>query len=155
MSFIPGAVTSNEEVADQLWTDTAREGLTSAVYTEGPVSRTDIVRYAGASGDFNPLHHDEVVAKEAGLPSVFAMGMLGAGYLARLVSDWLGLQNLQHFRVRFAAQVWPGEVLHSSGSVTRVYEEDGESRVEAAFSMTNAEGEIKIRASATARLESR
>jgi acyl dehydratase len=155
MSFIPGGVTSNIEVAEQLWVDTAREGLASVVYTEGPVSRTDIVRYAGAGGDFNPIHHDEVFAKEAGLPSVFAMGLLGAGYLARLVSDWLGLQNLRSFRVRFAAQVWPGEVLHSSGTVVRVHKDDGELRVEAAFQMTNAEGEIKISGSAIARLESR
>ena len=74
----------------------------------GPISRTDIVRYAGAGGDFNPVHHDDVYARSLGLPSVFAMGLLGAGYLSRVVAEEFGASSVQRFTVRFRSQVLPG-----------------------------------------------
>jgi acyl dehydratase len=77
----------------------------------GPITRTDIVRFAGAGGDFNPLHHDEEYARAAGFPTVFSMGQMQAGMLSRLATDWLGLANVRSFRVRFSAKVWPGDVL--------------------------------------------
>jgi acyl dehydratase len=84
----------------------------------GPVTRADIVRYAGASGDFNPIHIDEGYARATGAPTVFAMGMLPAGYLAHAVSDWFGgPHRLRRFKVRFSARVWPGDELVCSGRV--------------------------------------
>jgi 3-hydroxybutyryl-CoA dehydratase len=77
----------------------------------GPITRTDIVRFAGAGGDFNPLHHDEEYARAAGFPTVFAMGQFQAGLLSRLAADWLGLENVRSYKVRFKAKVWPGDVL--------------------------------------------
>lgn len=77
----------------------------------GPITRTDIVRFAGAGGDFNPVHHDEEFARAAGFPSVFAMGMLTAGLLGDFVASWLGLANVGRFAVRFASPVWPGDTL--------------------------------------------
>jgi acyl dehydratase len=153
MSFVPGASTENEIVAARLAAADAVEGAVSPVYVEGPITRTDIVRYAGAGGDFNPVHHDEELARQLGLPSVFAMGLLGAGYLSRLVADWLGLGNLRFFRVRFAAQVWPGDVLEMSGTVVRVYEEAGERRVDVDLVVNNASGVRVISALATAMVE--
>ncbi|MGE0212966.1 MAG: MaoC/PaaZ C-terminal domain-containing protein [Parvibaculaceae bacterium] len=85
----------------------------------GPVTRTDLVRYAGASGDFNPLHHDETFAREAGLPSVMAHGMLSAGLLGSFLSAWMEGRFVRRFRVRFVAPVWPGDVLRAEGSVMR------------------------------------
>ena len=123
------------------------------MYREGPITRTDIVRYTGAGGDFNPVHHDEEFAKNLGLPSVFAMGLLGAGFLSRLATDWLGLRNLRFFSVRFATQMWPGDVLQMSGTVTRVYDDAGERRVDVEFAVTNADGANVIKAKATARVE--
>ena len=76
----------------------------------GPLERVDHVRYAGASGDFNPIHTDEGYARRTGAPTVFAMGMLPAGYLAHAVCDWFGgPQNLRRFKVRFTTRVWPGD----------------------------------------------
>jgi 3-hydroxybutyryl-CoA dehydratase len=90
----------------------------------GPVSREDFVRYAGASGDNNPIHQDEEYARRSGAPTVFAMGMLNAGYLAHAVSDWFGgPQNLRRFKVRFTTRVWPGDEVVCKGSVASV--EDG------------------------------
>src|SRR5262249_6185351 len=72
----------------------------------GPLTRTDIVRYQGASGDMNPLHHDETFARAAGYNAPLAIGMLGAGLLATYATDWLGAENIRRFRIRFRAQVW-------------------------------------------------
>lgn len=79
--------------------------------TYGPITRTDLVRYAGASGDFNPLHHDPDFAAEAGLPDVMAHGMLSAGLLASALTDWFGPGSVLDYAVRFKSPVWPGDIL--------------------------------------------
>lgn len=83
----------------------------------GPITRTHIVRYAGAGGDFNPIHHDETFAVGAGYPSVLGHGLLTAGILATFVEDWLGRENLRRFTVRYVDQVWPGDTLVVDGVV--------------------------------------
>jgi acyl dehydratase len=84
----------------------------------------DIVRYAGASGDFNPIHIDEGYALSTGAPTVFAMGMLPAGYVGHALSDWFGgPQHLRRLKVRFTTRVWPGDEIVCSGRVVAV--EDG------------------------------
>jgi acyl dehydratase len=90
----------------------------------GPISRDDIKRYADASGDDNPIHQDEEYAKRSGAPTVFAMGMLPAGYLAHAVSDWFGgPHHLRRFKARFTTRVWPGDEIVCRGSVVEI--EDG------------------------------
>jgi acyl dehydratase len=90
----------------------------------GPLGRVDIVRYAGASGDFNPIHIDEGYARSTGAPTVFSMGMLPAGYLAHAVADWFGAPHyLRRFKVRFTTRVWPGDELVCTGRVVAI--EDG------------------------------
>jgi acyl dehydratase len=79
--------------------------------TVGPLNRTDFVRYQGASGDFNPIHHDEEFAHAAGYPSVFSVGMLQAGILASFATDWLGADNVRRFGVQFREQVCTGTVV--------------------------------------------
>ena len=81
------------------------------------LTRTDLVMYAGASGDFNPMHTDEVKAKEAGLPSVFGHGMFSAGLLATAITNYVGIGNLASYRMRFTKQTWPGEMLSTSVAV--------------------------------------
>jgi acyl dehydratase len=94
------------------------------------LTRTDFVRYQGASGDFNPVHHDEVYAKRAGFPTVFSVGMLQAGMLATYLTEWLGVEEIRRFKVRFVEQVWPGDELTCGATVTEVAEEPaGGSRV--------------------------
>jgi acyl dehydratase len=84
------------------------------------VTRSDIVRYAGASGDFNPIHHDEVFAKSAGFPTVFSIGMFQAGLLANYAADIFGPRNVRRVSLRFSSQVWPGDVLTCNGRVIAV-----------------------------------
>ena len=84
---------------------------------EHELTRTDLVMYAGASGDFNPMHHDEIAAQAAGLPSVFGHGMFSAGLLATAITNYVGIGNLASYRMRFTKQTWPGEVLSTNVSV--------------------------------------
>ena len=110
------------------------------------LSRTMFVKYAGASGDFNPMHHDDTIATQVGNPSVFGHGMLTAGLMARVVKDWLGPEALRRIQVRFAKQVWPGETLTFTATVTAVHDDTVDLDLEAA----NAEGEVKLTGTATA-----
>ena len=90
------------------------------------LKRTQIVQYAGASGDYNPLHTDEVYATMiAGYPSVFAHGMLTMGLTGQAIVGLVGTESLLRFGVRFTAQVWPGDTLTVRSSVTRIDEGDG------------------------------
>jgi peroxisomal enoyl-CoA hydratase 2 len=87
----------------------------------GPVSKEDIARYAKVSGDNNPIHLDEEYAHNTGAPTVFAMGMLNAGYLSTAVSEWFGgPQNLRRFKVRFTTRVWPGDEVVCTGRVDSI-----------------------------------
>lgn len=116
-----------------------------------PVTRTQIVRFAGAGGDFNPMHHDEEFAHAAGQPSVFAMGQLTAAMLGRLAAEWLGRENLRELSVRFTAKVWPGDVLRLTGAVEGRVEVDGQSEVRAALQAARVEdGEPVARGTALA-----
>lgn len=145
------------EVVTRARTLTAGEaspGVESPVYTAGPITRTDIVRYAGAGGDFNPIHHDEAFATSIGLPSVFAMGLFQGGLVSRLASDWLGLANLKKFGTRFRGQVWPGEVLKMSGRIVAASDAPDGRHVDAEFTVANEAGDVKVQAWASAVLPS-
>lgn len=96
------------------------------------LTRTQIVMYAGAAGDFNPLHSDEVYATQvAGYPSVIAHGALTMGLTARMITDWLSAGEITRFGVRFHRQVWPGDTLTTSATVTATgTDDDGRAVVE-------------------------
>jgi acyl dehydratase len=124
------------------------------VGTEAPtitheLGRTDLVQYAGASGDYNPMHTDEVAAQAAGLPSVFGHGMFSMGLLGRALTDWAGPGNLTNYKVRFTKQTWPGEFLTTSVVVTAKRDEDGRRLVDVDASLANQDGEVKVTGSAT------
>lgn len=112
--------------------------------TFGPVTRTDFVRYQGASGDMNPVHHDEVFAREAGFPAPLGVGMFAAGVMASWASDWLGPDRVRRTRIRWKAPVFPGDVLTVSGTVIRTYKEDGEDMLDLELSVTRADGAVVV-----------
>ena len=119
--------------------------------TEFPaLSRTMFVKYAGASGDFNPMHHDDTIATQVGNPSVFGHGMLSMGLAARVVKDWFGPEAIRSLKVRFSKQVWPGDVLTCTARVTGTREENGEQLVDLDLTVANQNGDKAITGSATA-----
>ncbi len=118
------------------------------------LSRTQIVQYAGASGDYNPIHTDEVFATQvAGYPTVFAHGMLTMGLTARLVTDFVGDGRLSVYGVRFVRQVWPGDTLTATAEVAAVRSEDGVDLVDLTITTTNQAGEPVLTGTATARID--
>jgi len=118
----------------------------------GPLTRTDFVRYAGASLDLNPNHHDEVYAQANGNKTVFGMGMLAGGYCGRLLTGWLGPAALRRLRIRFASRFWPDDILTITARVTETRKADGVGLVECEFTCVNQTGEVIIRGDATAAL---
>jgi acyl dehydratase len=130
--------------------DDLQEGSELPAREFAPLTRTDIVRYVGASGDMNPIHHDEGYARAAGFPTVFSAGMLQAGMLATYATDQLGAANVRRYAVQFREQLWPDDVLVCTGTVTRRYEDGGERRVDLALrGMREASGGAAVLAEAT------
>lgn len=118
------------------------------------LSRTQIVMYAGASGDYNPVHSDnEFVTKVAGYPTVFAHGMLSMGATGRMLTNYVGDGRLKKYGVRFTSQVWPGDTLTATAEVEGVREEGGERLVDLKVTTTNQDGTVVISGSATARVD--
>jgi acyl dehydratase len=118
------------------------------------ISRTQLVQYAGASGDYNPLHTDEVyTVQAAGYKSVFAHGMLTMGLTGKMLTNYVGDGRLTKFGVRFTNQVWPGDTLDAKATVAAIREEGGKHFVDLALSTTNQDGKEVASGSATARID--
>jgi acyl dehydratase len=116
--------------------------------------RTRIVQYAGASGDFNPLHTDELFATgAAGYDGVFAHGMLTMGMTGRVLTDWVGVEPLLSFGVRFKAQVWPGDTLTATATVESVELTPGGPVAHFTVRTVNQDGAEVVSGTATVRLE--
>ena len=119
------------------------------------LKRTQIVQYAGSSGDYNPLHTDEVfTTKIAGYPSVFAHGMLTMGMTGKMITNYVGDGALKKYGVRFTNQVWPGDTLTSTATIIDIREQDGEKVVDLQIETTNQNDVAVITGNATATIES-
>lgn len=113
------------------------------------LTRTDFVRYAGASGDFNPMHHDDLVAQAAGQPSVFGHGMLTAGLVASVIVRHFGVTAMRAYAVRFTRPTWPDEVLTATLTVVGERDADGVAVLDLECAVENAAGETKLTGTAT------
>ena len=124
-------------------------------YTTGPITRTHLVRYAGASGDFNPLHHDETFAKMIGLNSVIAHGMLIMGIVGEAITAWVENKYLRKVSARFLSMTEPVDwnnventknraTITISGKVVKKYEENGEKRIHCSIVAKDALGSRKL-----------
>jgi acyl dehydratase len=118
------------------------------------LTRTQLVMYAGASGDYNPLHTDEVFAtRAAGFPGVFAHGMLTMALTGKALTDWVGDGRLRAFGVRFRGQVWPGDSLTTTMTVRALRDVDGESLVDLDVVTRNQNGEVVLSGTASAHID--
>jgi acyl dehydratase len=125
------------------------EGMHCQPFVDEPVTRTDIVRYQGASGDFDAAHHDDEHARRFGFRGVFSLGMLHGGILASYACGLFGLENIRRYRLRFRDIIWPGDTLTYIARVVRKYEESGERRIDLELSCQRSEVDVPIRAEAT------
>ena len=131
-----------------------RVGDTHSATLVEDLKRTQIVQYAGASGDYNPIHTDEPFAKEiAGYPTVFAHGMLTMGLTGKLLTDYVGDGRLTNFGVRFVNQVWPGDTLTGTAEIVAVREQDGEHFVDLSLTTVNQDGAAVVTGTASARID--
>jgi len=118
------------------------------------LKRTQLVMYSGTSGDYNPLHTDDVYCREAaGYPGVFAHGMLTMGMTGRLVTDRFGAENVKKYGVRFTNQVWPGDDLTGKAVVDAIRQEGGETLVDMTITTINQKGDVVVSGYATARVD--
>jgi acyl dehydratase len=129
-------------------------GDTHSEVVASNLTRTQIVQYAGASGDYMPLHTDEVYAREvAGYPTVFAHGMLSMGATGMMLTNWVGDGRLTEYSARFTQQVWPGDDLTATATVTAIDNIEGQHFVQLDVVTVNQNGQKVIDGKATARID--
>ena len=135
----------------------ARQLKVGDIYHEQVVdnlTRTQIVQYAGASGDYNPIHTDEIFAtKVAGYPSVFAHGMLSMGMTGKMLTNYVGDGRLTKYGVRFSRQVFPGDTLEAKATVEAIREEDGLFFVDLTVETINQNNQVVVTGTASARID--
>ncbi len=121
-------------------------------FTTEPLSRLTLALYCGASGDHNPIHVDLAFAQAAGMPDVFAHGMLSMAWLGRLLTNWVPQSHIREFGVRFVAITQVGESITCSAVVTEVFEAHGEHLARLQLHTRNARGEVKLKGDAVVAL---
>ncbi len=131
--------------ARRLYFESVHVGDELPALAKAPIDRVQLARYAGASGDFNPVHVDEVYARGIGMPSVYAPGMLVMGFLGQLVSDWARGAQLRRYSVRFIKMVWPGDTVVCKGRVTDRNGDDGRYFAEIELWAENQKGELVMK----------
>ncbi|MBO0791980.1 MAG: dehydratase [Ktedonobacteraceae bacterium] len=120
-----------------------------------PVTHLQLVRYAGASGDFNPLHTDPRIGEMIGVGGIISHGMLIMGFVGQLLSDYVGPAALRKFNVRFKGMTHLDDVITCSGTITKKYEENGEGRIEGKVQAADQNGDLKVSGTFTAALPRR
>jgi acyl dehydratase len=112
--------------------------------TYPPVTKTQLVRYAGASGDFNPIHTDDEAARESGLKGVIAQGLMVMGFLGQAIVRWVPKRTLKKFKVRFKGMTFPGDIITVSATVAEKLETEEEIKLICDAAAKDQNGEIKI-----------
>lgn len=138
--------------ARKLYFDAVRVGEELPPLTKAPLDRVQLARYAGASGDYNPVHVDELAARAAGMPSVYAPGMLVMGLLGQLLTDWARGAQVRRYGVKFVKIVWPGDSVVCKGRVTDRWGEAGRYYAEMDLWAENQKGELVLKGQAALQL---
>ena len=129
--------------------DAIQEGEALPTLIKDPITQTQLVRYSGASGDFNPIHTIPEYAKEAGLDGTIAHGMLIMGILGQLVSNWAGIKAVKKYGVSFKGMTKPGDVLTASGAVKKKYDKEGEHLIDCNIKIEDQTGDLKVEGKVT------
>ncbi len=137
-------MTTNARVPAKLYYEDVQVGDGIPKLVKSPVSHLQLVRYAGASGDFNPLHTDPKIGELIGLGGIIAHGMLVMGFVGQMLSDYVGPAALRKFGVRFKGMTHLEDVITCTGTITEKHEVDGEGRITGKVQATDQNGDVKV-----------
>jgi len=137
-------MTSNVQATTKRYYEDVQVGDSIPQLVKDPMTHLRLVRYAGASGDFNPLHTDPKVGELIGTDGIIAHGMLIMGFVGQLLSDYVGSESLRKFNVRFKGMTRLGDVITCTGTVTEKYERDGEGRIAGKVQAVDQNGDVKV-----------
>lgn len=139
-----------------IWYENVNEGDELPELIKGPVTDIQLVRYSGASGDFNPIHTVPKVAQMVGLDDVIAHGMLIMAFAGQLLTDWVGPESIRQFKVRFSGMTKPGETVICRGRITDKVEQDGETFVKGKLTVKGKDDDsLKLKGDFTVALPKR
>jgi acyl dehydratase len=142
-------------MAKEVYYKDVNVGTEMPSFTSDPITRTHLVRYAGASGDFNPLHHDNTFTALFGMPNVIAHGMLIMGITGRAITNWIPQKHLKKYKVRFSGMTDPMDLNDAAnttqratitvkGKVAKKWEEGGDKLIECEIESTDGNGNVKL-----------
>ncbi|SRR5579871_398305 len=148
-------MTTNASTPTKLYYEDVQVGDAIPPLTKSPVTHLQLVKYARASGDFNPLHTDPKVGEFIGVGGIIAHGMLIMGFVGQLLSDYVGPAALRKFNVRFKGMTHLDDVITCTGTITEKYEANGEGFIAGKVQATDQNGDIKVTGSFIAALPHR
>ena len=137
-------MTTELPVSKKLYFEDVQIGDALPRLVKAPVRQDQLVRYAGASGDFNPLHTDPKIGEMIGTGGIIAHGMLIMGFVGQLLSDYVGPEALRLFNTRFKGMTHIGDVITCTGTITKKYEEAGEARIAGKVQAADQNGDVKV-----------
>jgi acyl dehydratase len=137
-------MTTDAQIPVKLYYEDVQVGDAIPKLVKSPLSHLQLVRYAGASGDFNPLHTDPKIGELVGVGGIIGHGMLTMGFVGQLLSDYFGPTALRKFGVRFKGMTRLDDVITCTGTITEKYEADGEARIAGKVQATDQNGDVKV-----------
>ena len=137
-------MTTDAQIPVKLYYEDVQVGDTIPKLVKSPLSHLQLVRYAGASGDFNPLHTDPKIGELIGVGGIIGHGMLTMGFVGQMLSDYVGPAALRKFGVRFKGMTHLDDVISCTGTITEKYETDGEARIAGKVQAADQNGEVKV-----------
>ena len=137
-------MTTNAQVPAKLYYEDVQVGDDVPKLVKSPVSHLQLVRYAGASGDFNPLHTDPKIGEAIGIGGIITHGMLIMGFVGQMLSDYVGPTALRKFGVRFNGMTRINDVITCTGTISEKYEADGEARIAGKVQAVDQDGDVKV-----------
>ena len=135
---------TDAQIPGKLYYEDVEIGDTIPKLVKPPISHLQLVRYAGASGDFNPLHTDPKIGELVGMGGIIGHGMLIMGFVGQMLSDYVGPTALRKFDVRFKGMTRLDDVITCTGTITEKYEAEGEARIAGKVQATDQNGEVKV-----------
>src|SRR6266446_888073 len=137
-------MTTNAQIPTKLYYEDVQVGDSIPQLVKSPVTHLQLVRYAGASGDFNPLHTDPKIGEMIGTGGIIAHGMLIMGFVGQMLSDYVGPQSLRKFGVRFKGMTHLDDVITCTGTITEKYEADGQGYIKGKVQAKDQNDDLKV-----------